>query len=285
MVASVGVTSSSVTCCARQSSARQHLPEVSRDPKVWSTGSPIAFQSLRREGQNGMSSGFRLFGLAHMTILAAIPGAAATLARLGRGNPRRSRQIAASLGRCLAVNEIIWYTWRFHAEGFRFPEGLPLELCDLTLWLTVAATQTRVPAIFEFAWLAGLGGSLMAVLTPDLWAPLLSYPTIYFFLAHGGIIACLLFLVWSGLARPRPGCVWKTLVLLNAYAALVGAFNLVFHTNYMYLCRKPSTASLLDLFGPWPFYIAAGEVTAWIMFWLLWLPFREQRACVITPGT
>jgi hypothetical protein len=70
------------------------------------------------------------------------------------------------------VNEIICYTWRFHAEGFRFPEGLPLELCDLTLWLTVAATP-----------------------------------------------------------------------------------------------------------------IAAGEGTAWIMFWLLWLPFRIQLSCVITPGT
>jgi hypothetical integral membrane protein (TIGR02206 family) len=169
-------------------------------------------------------------------------------------------------------------------EGFRFPEGLPLELCDLTLWLTVASTLTLQPTVFEFAWLAGLGGSLMAVLTPDLWAPPLSYPTIYFFLAHGGVIASLLFLVWSGLARLRPGCVWRTLCLLNAYAAVIGVFNAVFHTNYMYLCRKPSSASLLDLFGPWPFYIAAGEATAVIMFWLLWVPFRNKRSCVITPG-
>jgi hypothetical integral membrane protein (TIGR02206 family) len=220
------------------------------------------------------------------------------LARLGRGHPLRNRQISVSLGRFLAVNEIVWYTWRLHVEGFRFPEGLPLELCDLTLWLTVASTLTLRPAIFEFAWLAGLGGSLMAVLTPDLWAPPLSYPTIYFFLAHGGVIASLLFLVWSGLARPRPGCVWRTLCLLNAYAGVIGVFNAVFHTNYMYLCRKPSSASLLDLFGPWPFYLAAGETTAGIMFWLLWLPFRNKRSapppkqlrvdrasCAIPPGT
>jgi hypothetical integral membrane protein (TIGR02206 family) len=224
-----------------------------------------------------MSSGFRLFGPAHLAILAAIPGAAAALARLARGQPARSRQIAAALGRFLAVNEIVWYTWRLHAEGFRFPEGLPLELCDLTLWLTVIAALTLQPAIFEFAWLAGLGGSLMAVLTPDLWAPPLSYPTIYFFLAHGGVIASLLFLVWSGLARPRPGCVWRTLCLLNGYAAFIGAFNAVFHTNYMYLCRKPSNASLLDFFGPWPIYLVAGEATAVIMFWLLWMPFRTIR--------
>jgi hypothetical integral membrane protein (TIGR02206 family) len=232
-----------------------------------------------------MSSGFRLFGLTHLAILAAIPGVAATLARIGRGHLLRSRRIASSLGWFLAVNELVWYTWRIHVEGSRFPEGLPLELCDLTLWLTVISTLTLQPGVFEFAWLAGLGGSLMAVLTPDLWAPPLSYPTIYFFLAHGGVMASLLFLVWSGLARPRPGCVWRTLCFLNAYAALIGTFNAVFHTNYMYLCRKPSSASLLDLFGPWPLYIAAGEATAVIMFWLLWVPFRKGRSCVITPGT
>jgi hypothetical integral membrane protein (TIGR02206 family) len=227
--------------------------------------------------------------LTHLAIVAAIPGVALTPVRIGRGHLLRSRRIAASLGWFLAVNEIVWYTWRIHVEGFRFPEDLPLELCDLTLWLTVISTLTLQPGVFEFAWLAGLGGSLMAVLTPELWAPPLSYPisypTIYFFLAHGGVMASLLFLVWSGLARPRPGCVWRTLCLLNAYAALIGTFNAVFHTNYMYLCRKPSSASLLDLFGPWPFYIAAGEATAVIMFWLLWMPFRNKRSCVITPGT
>lgn len=225
-----------------------------------------------------MSSGFRLFGLAHLAILVAVPGVAGTLGYLARGQPLRSRQISASFGGFLAINELAWYAWRLYVEGFRFPEGLPLELCDLTLWLTVAATVTLQPAVFEFAWLAGLGGALMAILTPDLWAPPLSYPTFYFFLAHGGVIASLLFLVWSGLARPRPGCVWRTFCLANIYVGLIGVFNAVFHTNYVYLCRKPSNASLLDLFGPWPFYIAGGEATAIVVFWLLWLPFRRKSS-------
>lgn len=233
-----------------------------------------------------MSSGFRLFGPVHLAILAAIPITARALARAGRGHADRGRFIACVLSIFLAVNEIIWYGWRLHMEGFRFPEGLPLELCDLTLWLTVVSallygTQaglTLRPAIFEFAWLAGLGGSLMAVLTPDLWAPPLSYPTIYFFLAHGGVIATLLFLVWSGLARPRPGCVWRTFVLLNAYAALIGAFDAVFHTNYMYLCRKPVNPSLLDFFGPWPVYLLGAEATTLVIFWILWAPFRSSKS-------
>jgi uncharacterized membrane protein YwaF len=51
---------------------------------------------------------------------------------------------------------------------------------------------------------------------------------------------------------------------------------LIYKTNYMYLCRKPEGASPLDYLGPWPWYIATGEVVALGLFALLWLPFRVR---------
>jgi hypothetical integral membrane protein (TIGR02206 family) len=230
-----------------------------------------------------MPSNFHLFGPAHLLILAAVPASAAVLARACRRGPAWARRVRFGLGAFLGVNELVWYAYRLHTEGLRIPEGLPLNLCDLTVWLTVAAVFTLNPFAFEVAYFAGLGGSGMALLTPDLWAPFPSYPTTYFFLAHGMGIATILALLWSGLATPRQGSVWRVFGALNAYAAVIGIFDAVFQTNYMYLARKPEGASVLDFLGPWPVYIIGGEAVALILFGLLWLPWRGGRGGGIRP--
>ncbi len=218
---------------------------------------------------------FVLFGAAHLAILSSIPAAAALLGWWGR---RRARTARFAAGAFLLVNELVWQVFKYHRYHIPLPEGLPLQLCDLALWMTIAACFTLKPWVFEVAYYTGLGGSAQAVLTPDLWEPFPSYPTVYFFLAHAGLMVVILALVWSGQARPRPDSLWRGLAAANAWGLAVGLFNSVFGTNYMYLCRKPGGASLLDWLGPWPWYLAAGELMALAVFTLLWLPFRREKA-------
>jgi len=222
-----------------------------------------------------------LFGPLHLTLLAATVSIIVTLCRLLRAGRISPTAVRLTLGYGLAVNELIWWGYRYGHEGLRFPVNLPLQLCDAAVWATVLACTTLIPGIVELAYFAGLAGAGMALLTPDLWSPWPGYPAIYFFLAHGGIVIGAAVLVYGRIAPLRAGAVWRAFGWLLGYAAAVGTFNAIFKTNYMYLRQKPGNASLLDALGPWPVYLVAGGAVGLALFWLLWLPARPKR----TPHT
>jgi hypothetical integral membrane protein (TIGR02206 family) len=211
----------------------------------------------------------------HLLILLAVLAVAGALVMLLRRRSEWGRSVRLALGLILAASELAWYGYVLRAGAFRFPDGLPLQLCDLTLWLAVAAALTLRPGIYEIAYYWGLGGDSMALLTPDIWAPFPSYPTVYFFVSHGLVVITVLTLTGGRLIQPRPGSMWRAFLALNLYAAGVGIFDAIFKTNYMYLLEKPARASLLDYFGPWPLYILVADAFALALFWLFWLPFRS----------
>ncbi len=98
-----------------------------------------------------------------------------------------------------------------------------------------------------------------------------------YYVAHGGIVAAALFLV-TGLGRwPRRDAVIKVGAITFVYALLVGAIDAATGANYMYLRSKPASASLLDLFGPWPLYIAWAALLGVALLFILDLPFRWLR--------
>jgi len=216
-----------------------------------------------------------LFGTLHLSLLALIGLIAAAIAWLCRTRRLPATPVRLALGWGLAVNELIWWAFRYSHEGFRFPHNLPLQLCDATIWATVIAALTLAPAFVEFTWFAGIAGAGMALLTPDLWAPWPQYPSIYFFLAHGGIVGGAIVLVAGKIGRLRQGAPLRAFGYLIGWACFVGLVNAVAGTNFMYLCRKPGNASLLDQMGPWPWYLVGGGTLALLLFGLLWLPVRK----------
>jgi hypothetical integral membrane protein (TIGR02206 family) len=94
---------------------------------------------------------------------------------------------------------------------------------------------------------------------------------------HDLVILAALFLVFGLALTPRPGAVRRIFLLTIGFAVLVGLIDLVTGGNYMYLRQVPVSGSLLDLMGPWPWYIAAGAVLTLVVLLILDAPFRLSR--------
>jgi len=217
-----------------------------------------------------------LFGPLHLGLLAAVAAFAVLLPWLCRRGAIPARATRLIIGWALAANELGWWAFRYWHEGVH-ARNLPLQLCDLTVWLAVAACLTARVPIAEFAYFAGMAGAGMALLTPDLWSPWPTYPAIYFFVVHGGIVTAVALVAYGGMAQFRRGAVWRSFGWLLAYALAVGGFNAAFGSNYMYLCRKPASATGLDKLGPWPWYLLPAAAAGLGLFWLLWLPLRSVQ--------
>jgi hypothetical integral membrane protein (TIGR02206 family) len=200
------------------------------------------------------------------------------LAAIQRKLPPGSRALRYGLAAILFLCEASYYAYTALQGQPLFPDHLPLELCDASMWLVVIALLTLWPAVFDLAYYFALAGATMSLLTPDMPE---SYPAllaVQFFADHGLLVIAVLYMVWSRQARPRPGSVGWAMLALNIYAVFVGAFDFIFNTDYMFIRAKPQTISLLTFFGPWPWYIMATEGVGFVLFLLLYLPFRQPTA-------
>jgi hypothetical integral membrane protein (TIGR02206 family) len=214
-----------------------------------------------------------LFGTLHLSLIAAIAAACIVVSFLCRRKLVDTRIVRLTIGWGIVINELIWWGFRYSHEGLHL-WNLPLQLCDVTLWMSALACLTVAPRVVEFAYFGGIAGAGMAIITPDLMRPWPSYPAIYFFIAHGGIVMAVCALVVGRISPLTSGAMWRAFGMLLGFAGLIGAIDAVTGANYMYLCRKPNGASVLDSLGPWPMYLVGGAAVALALFWLLWLPAR-----------
>jgi len=114
---------------------------------------------------------------------------------------------------------------------------------------------------------------LQATATPELSRGFPSWDFILFFWSHGVTLMAIIFLIAEPGFKPRRGSIVRLMIALNIYGLVVGAIDAVAGWNYGYLCRKPSEPSLLDVLGPWPWYLFSIEVIALLTFLILYLPW------------
>jgi hypothetical integral membrane protein (TIGR02206 family) len=220
-------------------------------------------------------AGVQLFGPAHLWTLAfiAIVGSIIVITvRLAR-NPAVARSVAFLLAALLVINTAVTYGMRLATGRFDMSTWLPMHLCDWAAVTVVLALCFRWQWAYELAYFWSLGGTVQALLTPDI---VVDFPTIWFlvfFIGHGGVIVSVIFLTLALGMRPWPRSLVRAFLWSNVYLLCAALVDYLFDVNYGYLCEKPQGGSLLDYLGPWPIYIGGLEIVAAFTFFILYLPF------------
>ncbi len=219
---------------------------------------------------------FVLFGRDHLAALALTAAGAVSLTLLVRRQPGARWPVRVALAALLAgvTGWTLGHWWR--AGTLTVWDVLPFHLCDLLILVAIVALLGGSRRATELLYFWAGAGTLLALLWPDLGFGFPDPGFVSFFLLHGLVVVAAAVLV-IGLRRPpAPGALWRVFLATNAYAGLVGVFNLAFDTNYLFLCRPPAAPTLLDWMGPWPWYLFAADALALFLFWLLALPWRRS---------
>src|SRR5437763_17062079 len=147
--------------------------------------------------------------------------------------------------------------------------SLPVQLCDVGGFVAAAALIWRQLLLIEIAYFWGLGGTLQALLTPDLRDHFPTFPYLQFYATHDLVVLAALFLVIGRGLQPRRDSVRRIFLLTLAFTAAIALIDLVTGGNYMYLRRVPAEASLLSLMGPWSWFFEFGVLVVYVVFVLL----------------
>ena len=214
----------------------------------------------------------------HAITLAVITVLIGALVFAARRRPGRWTLAASrALAIVIVANETSWWVWLAFQHTWSLSYALPLHLCDVAAFVAAAALWTRRPLLVELTYFWGLAGTSNSLITPDIADHFPGYLFFQFYIDHGAIVAAALFLVIGLQITPRRGAVARVVVLTLGLAAIDSVVNLLTGGNYMFLRHAPGVHSLLDVMGPWPWYVVGAAALALALFAALDLPFAIAR--------
>lgn len=218
---------------------------------------------------------FELFGPAHLCAILVTVSAPFVLALLAREPQGLDRAVRLGLAVILAVN-FIGYGMRASLSGAAtWQQSLPFQLCDwTTAGVIVACLNGGRPRWLEVIYFWGIGGSLQAVLTPNLPFGFPDYRFITFFVDHCGIVVGVAYLMLTRRFRPRPASLLRVLAWSEFYLVVTLIVDHITGVNYGFLLHKPEAFSILSyLSDSRPIYLMQLNLLAFVFFALLYAPF------------
>ena len=219
---------------------------------------------------------FQPYGIEHLTAIfltVALPfGLAAFVWRTK--STALERTIAHGLSALLIGNYVLYLLFLRRWGDLTWEATLPMQMCDWALAVIVVTLASGNRRWFEVAYFWGIGGTLQAVLTPNLRYGFPDLRFISFFIAHGGIIIGVVFLMLTRRLRPYPISIVRAFAWSELYFIVAMIVDHFTGVNYGFLLHKPEAFSLLSFLSDWrPLYLLQMHGLALFFFAILYAPF------------
>lgn len=219
---------------------------------------------------------FRPLGLSHLVVIGltiSLPFILAAFVRKSRW-PRSERIVGWFFALLLLLNYAGFEIYLAATQGLLWQKALPFQLCDWAMVAIIVALLTGRERWLEVSYFWGIGGTLQAILTPDLKYAFPDIHFLTFFIAHSGIVVAIAFMMIVKKFRPQWISIIRVFAWSELYFVVTITVDLLTGENYGYLLHKPAAASLLDALSDRQlFYILQMHLLALIFYVALYLPF------------
>ena len=219
---------------------------------------------------------FHAWSPSHLIVIFLTIGLPFLLALIVQRRKSRllERSICFAISALLLINYIAYLFVSRHFGVTDWYKALPLQLCDWAMIVIIGALWTGNRRWLEVAYFWGIGGTLQAILTPNLRYGFPDLRFISFFVAHSGIIIGIIFLMLIYGFRPHAIGILRTFAWTEVYFVVAFTTDLLTGENYGFLLHKPEAASLLDfLSDSRPVYLLEFHGLAFLFFCALYAPF------------
>src|SRR5213083_3700718 len=223
-----------------------------------------------------METEFQPYGLPHLTVISltvVLPFVLAAIVWRTK-SPRAEKVIVGVLSAVLVLNYVVYLIFIRSRGITTWQQMLPMQLCDWGMVVVIVAMCTGNQRWFEVAYFWGIGGTLQAVLTPNLRFGFPDWRFISFFTSHSGIIIGVVFLMLTRGYRPYPMSIVRVWLWSEFYFVVTFVVDGLTGFNYGFLLHKPEAFSILSfLSDSRPLYLLQMHGVALLFFLALYAPF------------
>ena len=182
---------------------------------------------------------------------------------------KKQHILGSSIGIIIALGYLSWICLEMIGGTFDIKLHMPFHLCRTANLLIAIVLIYRSYLAYEIVFFWGLT-VIHAIITPDITQGFPHYHFIRFWITHQLMIIGIIYATFVYDIRPRKKSIFISFISVLIFFIITIPINLILRSNYFWICGKPPVPTILDYFGPWPWYIIVVMILTLIHFYFFY---------------